>query len=134
MFASQIERVKAEREVAVLQRDRLSRMFADKDEFVDKLRQSRLSVHKVASFVFPVIYCLLACPSPSSCVCEQEKVAEFETKLKEERRKRLVERKQKRKEERRAKWLQEREEEEQRKKDEEAKRRQCHNNCSLFKS
>ena len=79
------------------QRDRLSRMLEDKDDFIDKLSQSRLSVH-------------------------QEKVAEFERKLKEERRKRLAERKLKRKEERRAKWHQDREEEEQRKKDEEAKR------------
>ena len=54
----------------------------------------------------------------------QEKLADFEKRLKEERSVRLAERKAKRKEERRSKWYKEREEEEQRRKDEEAKRRE----------
>ena len=57
-------------------------------------------------------------------MCTQEKLADFEKRLKEERSVRLAERKAKRKEERRSKWYKEREEEEQRRKDEEAKRRE----------
>jgi len=55
--------------------------------------------------------------------CVQEKLAEFEKKLSDERQKRLEERRQQRKDERRQKWLREKEEDEQRQKDEELKRR-----------
>lgn len=52
----------------------------------------------------------------------QKKLAEFEAKVSEERKKRLYERKEKRKEERRQKWIQERAKEEKRRKDEQFKR------------
>ena len=38
---------KSEREAAVKQRDRLVRMTDDKNEFVAKLQQARMSVYKV---------------------------------------------------------------------------------------
>ena len=53
----------------------------------------------------------------------QEKVAEFDKRLIEERKRRMAERKEKRKEERKAKFYREKEEEAQRKRDEELKRR-----------
>jgi len=92
-----IELLKKEREVALEHRHRLSRMMEDKEEYVNKLRDSRMSVYK-------------------------EKLKDFEKKYSEERVKRILERKEKRKEERRQKWLKEKEEAEQKKHDEELKR------------
>ncbi|XP_015928347.1 eukaryotic translation initiation factor 3 subunit A [Parasteatoda tepidariorum] len=65
-----------ERALAVQYRDRLMRLKDDRDKFLDRLKKARASVY-------------------------QEKLAEFEKVLTEERKKRLEERKQKRKEERR---------------------------------
>ncbi|KAJ8878273.1 hypothetical protein PR048_018850 [Dryococelus australis] len=88
-----------ERELAVQHRERLARMQADKEAFLEKLRAERRTLY-------------------------MEKLKEFEKMLEEEREKRLVERKLKRKEERRVKWIKEREEEEQRKKEEEERQKQ----------
>ncbi|CAG2202678.1 EIF3A [Mytilus edulis] len=89
-----IEKVKKERENALQQRDRLSRMKKDKDEFVNMLRGKRKEQFK-------------------------QKVKEFDLKMSEERKKRLADRKEKRKEDRRTKWIEEKREAEQRAKDEE---------------
>ncbi|XP_052101491.1 eukaryotic translation initiation factor 3 subunit A-like [Mytilus californianus] len=89
-----IEKVKKERENALQQRDRLSRMKKDRDEFVNMLRGKRKEQFK-------------------------QKVKEFDLKMSEERKKRLADRKEKRKEDRRTKWIEEKREAEQRAKDEE---------------
>ena len=56
-------------------------------------------------------------------IVQQAKLADFEKRLTEERKKRLADRKEKRKEERRTKWINAKLEAEQRRKDEELKRR-----------
>lgn len=95
--AEKIEQLKSDRQMALASRDRLTRMKADKDEFLNLLRGQRKEMFK-------------------------KKLAEFEAKVSEERKKRLYERKEKRREDRRQKWIQERAEEEQRRKDEQLKR------------
>ncbi|KAH1009215.1 hypothetical protein HUJ04_001605 [Dendroctonus ponderosae] len=83
------------RKLAVATRDRLCRMKADRDEFLNKLTSERNALYS-------------------------EKLGAFEKMLAEERRKRLNERKEKRKEARRVKWLKEKQEAE----EEERKRQQ----------
>nr|XP_022338776.1 eukaryotic translation initiation factor 3 subunit A-like isoform X2 [Crassostrea virginica] len=95
--AEKIEQMKSDREMALTSRDRLKRMKSDKDEFLNMLRGQRKEMFK-------------------------KKLAEFEAKISEERKRRLYERKEKRREERRQKWLQEKAEEEQRLRDEQLKR------------
>ncbi|XP_049807625.1 eukaryotic translation initiation factor 3 subunit A [Schistocerca nitens] len=94
-----INQLIAEREIAVQHRERLKRMHADRDAFLEKLKAERRTVYL-------------------------EKYKEFEKKLDEERKKRLEERKAKRREDRRLKWEREREEEERRKKEEEQRQRE----------
>lgn len=92
-----IRAIKEERALAVQYRDRLMRLKEDRDKFLERLQKARLSIH-------------------------QEKLAEFEKIVAEERKKRLAERKQKRKEERRTIWIKEQEEKRQRLIDEQLKR------------
>ncbi|XP_048744696.2 eukaryotic translation initiation factor 3 subunit A-like isoform X2 [Ostrea edulis] len=95
--AEKIEQLKKDRQLALASQDRLSRMKTEKDEFLNLLRGQRKEIFK-------------------------KKLAEFESKITEERKKRMYERKEKRREERRQKWLQEKAEEEQRRRDEQLKR------------
>ena len=44
--------MKMEREVALEHRNRLARMAVDKEEFVNKLRDGRMSVYKVSHYQF----------------------------------------------------------------------------------
>ncbi|XP_063232986.1 eukaryotic translation initiation factor 3 subunit A [Bacillus rossius redtenbacheri] len=96
--AERIQLVVGERELAVQHRERLARMKADKEAFLEKLRTERRTVYL-------------------------EKLKEFEKMLEEEREKRLAERRLERKEERRSRWIKEREEEELRKKEEEERQK-----------
>ncbi|XP_013378702.1 eukaryotic translation initiation factor 3 subunit A [Lingula anatina] len=92
-----IEKIMAEREMALEHSDRLKRMMEDKDAFLKKIAQARMSVYK-------------------------EKLAEFNKKLAEERKKRLQKRKEMRIKERRQKRQEEKEEAEQRAREEAMKR------------
>ncbi|XP_075226906.1 eukaryotic translation initiation factor 3 subunit a [Lycorma delicatula] len=96
--ADRIEKLVNERKLAVEYRERLARMAQDKEFFLNKLKAERNSAY-------------------------QEKLKEFQTRLKEEREKRLAKRKAQRKEERRAQWLAEKEREEQQRKCEEEQRK-----------
>jgi len=92
-----IETEKSQRENDVVNRDRMARMKADKDLYVDGLLRERKNIF-------------------------EKKLSEFTVTVTEERKLRLQRRKEEREEERRTRWLQERREEEQRERDEEAKR------------
>lgn len=96
------ERIQAiieERNLAVSTRDRLSRMIADKDEFLTKLKNERRHVY-------------------------EEKMKEFQKLLSDERKKRLAERRDERKEQRRLKYLKDKQEEAERKAAEEKRKQE----------
>ncbi|XP_060068006.1 eukaryotic translation initiation factor 3 subunit A-like isoform X2 [Ylistrum balloti] len=93
MEEERIERMKAERKMALETRVRLSRMVKDKDDFLNRLKDQRKEEFK-------------------------KKLQEFDEKIKEERKRRIKERKEKRKEERKNKWRAEKEEAEQKARDE----------------
>merc|ERR1712112_609179 len=92
-----IENEKAQRENDVKNCDRMGRMRADKDQYLEGLLKARKNIF-------------------------EKKLGEFNVTLAEERKMRLERRKEERIEERRRKWMQEKREEEQRRKDEIAKR------------
>lgn len=92
-----IKQVSEERQLALQHRDRMVRMVADKNKFLEQLMAARTSVYK-------------------------ERLVEFEKDLEKERKKRLEERREQYKIERREKWLKEKEEEAIRKKIEEEER------------
>ncbi|XP_077868464.1 uncharacterized protein LOC102808191 [Saccoglossus kowalevskii] len=92
-----VQNLKEVWKLAKLNRNRLSRMVASKDEFVKGLTHARKCVYK-------------------------EKLAIFKTMYDNEKKIRLEQRKVDRKEDRRQKWLKEKKEEKQRKRDEEIKR------------
>merc|ERR1719188_2338353 len=92
-----IENEKAQRENDVKNCDRMGRMRADKDQYLEGLLKERKNIF-------------------------EKKLGEFNVTLAEERKMRLERRKEERIEERRRKWMQEKREEEQRRKDEIAKR------------
>lgn len=92
-----IAKVKEDRELELVTRDRLQRMKKDRQEFIGVLKDKRKKHYK-------------------------EKLAAFEKNLLEERKKRLADRKEERKAERRNKWVKEREEEKQKAIDEALKR------------
>eukprot|EP00105_Crassostrea_gigas_P009928 XP_011425042.1 PREDICTED: eukaryotic translation initiation factor 3 subunit A isoform X1 [Crassostrea gigas] len=85
--AKKIEQLNRDRQMALASRDRLNRMKTDKDEFLNLFRGQRKEMF-------------------------EKKLAEFEARVSEERKKRLYERKEKRREDRRQKWIQERAKEE----------------------
>lgn len=94
------ERIQAaieERKLAEITQERLGRMKADKDVFLEKLMKERNSIY-------------------------QEKLRDFELLLAEERKIRLAARRVQRKEERRLKYLKDKQEEEERKRAEEKRR------------
>ncbi|XP_065925615.1 eukaryotic translation initiation factor 3 subunit A isoform X3 [Magallana gigas] len=95
--AKKIEQLNRDRQMALASRDRLNRMKTDKDEFLNLFRGQRKEMF-------------------------EKKLAEFEARVSEERKKRLYERKEKRREDRRQKWIQERAKEEKRRKGEQLKR------------
>merc|ERR1712113_202826 len=92
-----IETEKAQRENDVTNRDRMQRMIADKDVYLDGLLKERKNIF-------------------------EKKLEEFNAMLSDERKQRLEKRKEDRIEERRRKWMQEKRDEEQRRRDEIAKR------------
>merc|ERR1712025_1361861 len=92
-----IETEKAQRENDVTNRDRMQRMIANKDVYLDGLLKERKNIF-------------------------EKKLEEFNAMLSDERKQRLEKRKEDRIEERRRKWMQERRDEEQRRRDEIAKR------------
>lgn len=87
---TRIENAIAERKNAVAQQDRLKRMYADRDAYMDQLKAERKSLY-------------------------EEKLARFNDMLEIEKKKRLAQRVIERRKERRDKWLAEREAEKQRK-------------------
>lgn len=91
--ADRIENAIAERKHQLAARDRLTRMYGDRDIFMNALREERKS-----EFV--------------------EKLKAFELYLEEERKKRLVQRIEQRRKDRRAAWMREKEEERRRIEDE----------------
>merc|ERR1711994_522613 len=88
-----IETDKSQRENDVTNRDRMQRMIADKDVYLDGLLKERKNIF-------------------------EKKLEEFNVMLSDERKQRLEKRKEDRIEERRRKWMQERRDEEQRRRDE----------------
>merc|ERR1711972_510731 len=92
-----IEAEKSQRENDVKNRDRMQRMIADKDVYLDGLLKERKNIF-------------------------EKKLEEFNAMLSDERKQRLEKRKEDRIEERRRKWMQEKRDEEQRRRDEIAKR------------
>merc|ERR1712115_98863 len=84
-----IENEKSQRENDVKNRDRMARMRADKDQYLEGLLKERKNIF-------------------------EKKLGEFNVTLAEERKMRLERRKEERIEERRRKWMQEKREEEQR--------------------
>uniref|UniRef100_T1IIY3 Eukaryotic translation initiation factor 3 subunit A n=1 Tax=Strigamia maritima TaxID=126957 RepID=T1IIY3_STRMM len=95
------ERIKQlieDRKTALQHCERLSRLKTDKEEFIEKLRAARASIHKA-------------------------KLQEFETRLEAEKQKRSKQRKEERKRERRIRYEQEKAEEEERKIEEEKRQR-----------
>lgn len=97
--ADRIEAAIAERKNAIATRERLLRMYDDRDAFLEKLRDERKSVHV-------------------------EKLKQFELFLEEEKKKRLAMRVEMRRKERRAAYLREKEEERQRIEDEIRKKKE----------
>merc|ERR1712096_270927 len=92
-----IQKEKEQREVDIVNRDRLARMTADKDSYLESLLKDRKNLF-------------------------DKKQSEFEAQVAEERSMRLQRRKEERMEDRRREWQQEREEELQRRRDEAALR------------
>jgi len=92
-----ITKEKDQRKSDVVNKERLGKMIADKEKYLDGLIKERKNVF-------------------------EKKLKEFQVLQKEERAKRLEVRKEERKEERRQRWIKEKEEEEQRRRDEEAKK------------
>lgn len=88
-----------ERELAVQNRERLARMYEDKEEFLNQLMSERNSAY-------------------------EDKMKAFQTLLESERQKRLEERKAKRKQDRREKYYRQKREEQERKEREEREERE----------